>query len=202
MAKAAWLSLTPASGSGKQNITNSAPAYKGRLARTSTQEVEAEGVTESVTYEVEQEGAGELVSFNDGISASAGKEASKLTVKGRSNSTALTFSWVGESSGVSIPTTYTAGGKSTNNGAAIAGDPGATGDYEFAVVLDIPLNDTVAAVTRKLKVTAADGAYAQINIVQTAGTPRLSVTPTKVTISAAGGSATVVIDSNTQWTIS
>lgn len=202
MSKESWLSLSPTSGSGRQSITNTAPAYKGRLARTSMQEVEAEGVAETVSYEVTQEGAGEFVSFNDGTSTSAGKDAANLTIKGRSNATALTFSWVGESYDVDIPATYTAGGKSTNNGSAITGDPGATGDYEFAVVLAIPLNDTVEAVSRKLKVTAADGAYAQITIVQTAGTPRLSVSPTSVTIPAAGGSANVVVDSNTQWTIS
>ena len=53
-----------------------------------------------------------------------------------------------------MPAQYTAAGISTNNGIAIAGDPGASSEFVFAIELEVPLNDTIEEVTRTLKVTA------------------------------------------------
>ena len=77
-----------------------------------------------------------------------------ITIQGKSNSSKLTFAWVGESYEVELPAQYTAAGISTNNGIAIAGDPGASSEFVFAIELEVPLNDTIEEVTRTLKVAA------------------------------------------------
>jgi hypothetical protein len=87
----------------------------------------------------------------------ADKTAGKVTITGKTNSKSLTFAFVGDSVDVTLPSTYTASGKSTSNGAAITGDPGASAEFAFSITLDIPLNDTIEEITRTLKVTPAGG---------------------------------------------
>ena len=77
-----------------------------------------------------------------------------ITIQGKSNSSKLTFAWIGESYEVELPAQYTAAGLSTNNGTAIAGDPGASAEFAFTVELEVPLNNTIEEVIRILKVTA------------------------------------------------
>ena len=82
------------------------------------------------------------------------KGGGTITIQGKSNSSKLTFDWVGESYEVELPAQYTAAGLPTNNGTAIDGDPGASAEYTFVIELVVPLNDTIEEVTRTLKVTA------------------------------------------------
>jgi hypothetical protein len=109
---------------------------------------------------------------------------------------------VGESSNVSLPSKYEAAGEDTANGSAIAGDPGATAEYEYNVVLSVPENTTIGSITRVLKVTANGGQYAQISLVQSAGDAYLSVAPTEITIPQDGSAVSVTVTSNTSWTVS
>ena len=202
MAKPNWLSISPNSGSGNGTISNSASAHTGRLARTGMVTVTGVGVSTPATYKVTQEPKDEFATFDNGSEMSAPKESGKVTIKGKSNSAKLTFTWLGNSYDVELPGTYSAGGLSTSNGANIEGDPGASSEYTFSLELDFSKNDTVCDITRTLVVTANGGQAAQISIIQAAGDARLSVSPTEITIPQDGTAVSVAVTSNTTWTVS
>ena len=203
MSKPLWLNISPTSGSGNDTISNSALKHTGRVARTGVVTVTATGVSTPKTYNVIQTPSDEFVSFNDGESMSVSKEGGIVTIQGKSNSSKLTFAWVGESYEVELPAQYTAAGLSTNNGIAIAGDPGASAEFVFAIELEIPLNDTIEEITRTLKVTAnSTNITKQIAIVQAAGDPRISLNTNSITIDTNGTAVSVNVSSNTTWTVS
>jgi hypothetical protein len=202
MAKPGWLIINPTQGSGNGTITNSANAHTGRVARTGIVTVTGIEVPTPVTYKVIQEPKLEFVSYENGTEMSASKEAGKVTVVGKSNSAKLTFSWLGDSHSVSLPNSYSAGGIITNNGSNIEGDPGASAEYSFTLELDFPKNDTIDDIIRTLIVTANGGQSSQIAIVQAEGDARLSISPTEITIPQDGSTVSVVVTSNTTWTVS
>ena len=203
MSKPLWLNVSPTSGSGNGTISNSASKHTGRVARTGIVTVTATGVSTPETYNVTQTPSAEFVSFNDGDSMSVSKGGGTITIQGKSNSSKLTFAWVGESYEVELPAQYTAAGLSTNNGTAIAGDPGASSEFVFAIELEVPLNDTIEEVTRTLKVTAnSTNVTKQIAIVQAAGDPRISLSTNSITIDTNGTAVSVNVSSNTTWTVS
>ena len=202
MAKPGWLIINPNQGSGNGVISNSASAHTGRIARTGVVTVTGVGVSTPATYKVTQEPKAEFVSYDNGAEMSAPKEAGKVTITGKSNSSKLTFSWLGESYSVDLPSTYSAGGLTTDNGVAIEGDIGANAEYTFSIELDFIKNDTIEEVVRTLVITANGGQAAQIRIVQAAGDARLSVIPTEITIPQDGSAVSVTVTSNTTWTVS
>ena len=203
MSKPLWLNVSPTNGSGNGTISNSASKHTGRVARTGVVTVTATGVSTPETYNVTQTPSAEFVSFNDGDSMSVSKGGGTITIQGKSNSSKLTFAWVGESYEVELPAQYTAAGISTNNGTAIAGDPGASAEFVFAVELEVPLNDTIEEVTRTLKVTAnSTNITKQIAIVQAAGDPRISLSTNSITLDTNGTAVSVNVSSNTTWTVS
>lgn len=202
MAKPNWLMVSPESGSGNGVISNSALAHTGRLARTGIVTVTGVGVTTSSTYKVTQEPKAEFAAFDNGVEMAAPKEGGTVTVAGKTNSSKLTFGFVGSSGGVEIPANYKAMGVSTANGAAIEGDPGAASEFAFTLDLVLPVNSTVDEVDRVLKVTANGGQSAQIAIKQAAGDAVLTVEPTEITIPQDGSAVSVNVSSNTDWVVS
>lgn len=202
MAKPSWLTTTPNSGSGNGSISNTASVHTGRLVRTGTVTVTAVGVAEPKTYAVTQKAKAEFVSFDDGVEMSAPKQGGALTVLGKSNSAALTYAWVGDVSDVELPAQYKANGAATNNGEAIAGDPGATAEYVSSIELTLPANETIEEINRVIKVTAQGGQEAQITIKQAAGDAVISINPTEITLEADGSAVSVTVTSNTTWTVS
>ena len=202
MAKPSWLTVNPMSGSGNDILRNTAIEYKGRKNRTGTVTVTGSGVAQPKTYKVTQEAEPEYISIDNGSSMAADKEGGKVTVKGRSNSASLSFSWVGEDKEATIASQYTAGGKPTNNTEAIEGDPGATGDFVWSVDLTLPANTTIDQIDRTLKVSNGSTVQQQIVIEQTAGDATLSLSESEITIPADGSAVTVNVISNTQWTVS
>lgn len=202
MAKAAWLSINPSTGSGNGTIANSAAAHTGRVLRTTTVTVTGSGVSTPSTYVVNQSPKAEFVSFDNGESMSASKTGGALTIEGKTNSSKLTFSWLGENHNVELPDSYMANGVDTDNGAVITGDPGATAEFAFSIALTLPENLTIDEVVRTLVVTANGGQAAQIAINQAAGDATLSVSPTEITIPQDGSAVSVNVTSNTSWTVS
>lgn len=201
MAKPSWLSVTPISGSGNGTISNSTSAHTGRVKREGVVTVQGSGVATAATYKVIQTPKAEYVSFDNGSEMAVEKSGGNVTITGKSNSSKLTFSWVGTSD-ITLPIKYEAAGEQTANGTAITGDPGATAEYEYNVTLNVPANTTVDSITRVLKVTANGGQYAQISLVQSAGDAYLSVDPTEITIPQDGSAVSVTVTSNTSWTVS
>ena len=204
MAKPTWLSIDPSTGSGNGTIVNTGTVHTGRVARTGVVTVTAVGVATPLTYNVTQKPKAEFVSFTNGPEMAFNKEAGKLSVTGKSNSSKLTFAFVGEAFEVEVPATYTAAGKDATNGEDIPSDPGATAEYEFAVELSIPVNDTVDEVSRTLKVTANGAQAAQIVIKQSAGDARIELeglVDGGITLEADGTAVSVDVVSNTSWTV-
>lgn len=205
MAKPTWLSVNPSTGSGNGTIVNTGTVHTGRVAREGTVTVTAVGVAAPVTYKVTQKPKAEFVSFTNGPEMAFNKEAGTLSVTGKSNSSKLTFAFVGDAFEVELPAQYTAAGKQTNNGTAIADDPGATAEYNFSIDLEIPINDTVDEITRVIKVTANGAQAAQITIKQSAGDARIELdglTDGGIVLEADGTAVSVNVISNTSWTVS
>ena len=201
MAKASWLTVDPMSGSGNDTLNNTAPEHTGREARETTVTGTAIGVSSPDTYVVEQEGKAEFIQFDNGAEMSAPKDGGQISVTGKSNSAKLSFSQVGGSD-LEIAENYTAGGKSTANGEAIAGDPGADAQYNFSVNITLPENSTTEERTFTLQVNNGGSVSQQIVIKQAAGEAYFRFLKDKITIPQAGGSASVGVESNTTWTIS
>lgn len=202
MAKPAFLTVNPSTGSGNGTISNSASPHTGRVARTGEVTVTGVGVSTPAKYKVTQTPKAEFVSFDNGAEMSATKAAGKITITGKSNSAKLTFTLGDDASDLTLPVKYTAAGAQTDNGTEIAGDPGASAEYIFSLELDIPLNDTVEEITRTVVVTANGGQAAQIAVVQAAGDARLEVSPLEITIPQDGSAVSVNVIANCAWSVS
>lgn len=206
MAKAAWLTVNPMSGSGNQTLQNTGTEHTGREQRTTTVTGIASGVSPNRTYTVIQQPKAEFVSF-DQSEVSVSKEGGTLTITGKSNSASLTFSIVDPNEddndlSLDLPANYTAGGSSTANGAAITGDPGATAEYEFSIQFTgIPANATINELTAAVKVEAAGGQNSQVLVKQTAGDPTFEFGQDSITLTSAGTAVSNTVVSNTSWTI-
>ena len=205
MAYASWVNPNKTSGNGNDTVSWSASAHTGREARQTTASFAASGV-ESKTLTIIQSGKTEFVSF-DSATAAVDKAGGTLTITGTSNSSKLTFALTGTNGiGLVLPSSYTANSVSTNNGTAITGDPGASQQYAFSITFsNIGENTTISSKTSQLTVTPNSGSSAAVtcNITQAAGDAYLTISPTSITIPAAGTPAqSVSVSSNTNWSIS
>lgn len=211
MAKAAWLTVNPASGNGNATVQNTGTAHTGREQRETTVTGVAVGVSPNKTYKVIQKGKTEFASFNDGAETTVSKSGGTLTISGKTNSSKLNFELVDLKTRavveggleLTLPSKYTAGGQETTNNVAITGDPGATQEFEFSITFTgIEPNTSVDELTAALKVTTAGGQSAQIQIKQSAGGPEFAFGQDTITLEASGAAVSQTIVSNTSWELS
>lgn len=211
MAKAAWLTVNPASGNGNATVQNIGTVHTGREQRETTVTGVAVGVSPNKTYKVIQKGKPEFVSFTNGAETTVGKAGGTLTITGKTNSSKLNFELVDiETRAVvegglklTLPSKYTAGGIETTNNVAITGDPGAQQEFEFSITFTgIAANTTIDELTAAMKVTTAGGQSAQIQIKQSAGDPVFSFGQETITLEASGAAVSQTIVSNTSWELS
>lgn len=211
MAKAAWLTVNPASGNGNATVQNTGTAHTGREQRETTVTGVAVGVSPNKTYKVIQKGKTEFASFNDGAETTVSKSGGTLTISGKTNSSKLNFELVDLKTRavveggleLTLPSKYTAGGQETTNNVAITGDPGATQEFEFSITFTgIAPNTSVDELTAALKVTTAGGQSAQIQIKQSAGDPEFEFGQDTITLEASGAAVSQTIVSNTSWELS
>lgn len=211
MAKAAWLTVNPASGNGNATVQNTGTVHTGREQRETTVTGVAVGVSPNKTYKVIQKGKPEFVSFTNGAETTVGKAGGTLTITGKTNSSKLNFELVNlETRAVvagglklTLPSKYTAGGVETTNNVAITGDPGAQQEFEFSITFTgIAANSTIDELTAAMKVTTAGGQSAQIQIKQSAGDPVFSFGQETITLEASGAAVSQTIVSNTSWELS
>lgn len=211
MAKAAWLTVNPASGNGDATVQNTGTVHTGREQRETTVIGVAVGVSPNKTYKVIQKGKPEFVSFTNGAETTVGKAGGTLTITGKTNSSKLNFELVNlETRAVvagglklTLPSKYTAGGVETTNNVAITGDPGAQQEFEFSITFTgIAANTTIDELTAAMKVTTAGGQSAQIQIKQSAGDPVFSFGQETITLEASGAAVSQTIVSNTSWELS
>lgn len=200
MAYASWVTPDKNSGNGNDTVAWTGSAHTGRNARTTTATFSASGV-ESKTLTIIQAGATEFVTIDP--TAAVAKAGGSVTITGTSNSSKLTFSLTGVNGiGLTLPASYTANSVTTNNGAAITGDPGATQQYSFSITFTgIDENTTISALTSQLTVTANGSQTATCDITQAAGDAYLTISPSTINLTAAGTAVSVTVTSNTSWTI-
>lgn len=198
--------VSPSSGSGNTELKVKAQrANQGnRTIQTATYTVQPQGGT-SKTLIANLEAANEFVKFTNGTTQAVDKGGGIITIAGTSNSTKLTFT-KGSGDIVTADITsisYHAAGKSTVNGAAIAGDPGATASYNFILTLNAAANTTVKARSQQITVKAnSTSVTATITLNQTEGDPTLSINPETVTVPQDGSEVSVQVTTNTTFTVS
>lgn len=201
MSYASWVTPNKVSGSGDDSVSWTGSPHTGRTARTTTATFDASGVT-PVTLTINQAGKTEFVDIDD--TASVSKDGGTLTITGTSNSSKLTFALTGSNDiGLVLPASYIANSVTTNNGAAITGDPGAIQQYTFSITFTgIGANTSLSALVSQLSVTDNAGHTDTCTITQAANAPYLSVSPTTINLDAIGTAVSVSVSSNTSWTIS
>lgn len=199
MAKANWVKTNPSSGSGDATVNvSSTSEHTGRTARTTILTWKAANVAD-VQRTVNQAGKPEYVDIDD--AASADKAGKVVTISGISNSKKLTFSLGTGDLAITLPTTYTANSITTNNGAAISGDPGASAQYPFSIVITVPANNDTAAKTRQIIVTDEGGHQDVCLLTSAAGDAYVRVAEGTIELDYKGTPVTVAVESNTSWTI-
>ena len=206
MAYAQWLVPSKTSGSGNDTVNVTAGADNtGRNSRQTTMTFKAANCPD-VERTVVQAGKPEFVTIESAKSVDKAGVAT-LTISGVTNSSKLTFALAsGGSLPLTLPSSYNANSVSTDNGAAISGDPGATQEFPFSIAFtSIGANPTIAARSVQLIVTDNAGNTATCTITQAAGDATLSVSPASVQLdwnaATAETSASFTVTSNTNWTI-
>ena len=201
--KIGFVTFNPGSGDGDQAVTVSGEKYKGRVQRTLKVNFGAESGGVNKVATINQAAVAEFVKIDP--TASVGKEGGTVTINGTSNSTKLTFSLTPDKTHpltLDLPASYQAAGKVTNNGAVIADDPGATGDFAFSIVFsNIAANTNVNDLVNTLKVTTAGGKTANTVITQTAGDPFLEIDKNVINLDANGTPQTINVNANIKWII-
>lgn len=200
--KFGFVTVDPASGSGDQAVNFSGEKHTGRLQRTINLMVTTNGGAKKALV-VNQAAAAEVVR-SDSPNASVQKTGGNVTITGKSNSTKLTFAVTpAEENGLTLqlPANYTAAGKTTDNGAVIAGDPGAAGEFVWSITIsDVPANVTIEELTATLKVTAAGGQTANVTVTQAAGDSTIELDKETINLDVNGTQQTVNVTSNDSWT--
>ena len=200
MAKANWVKVTPSQGSGNATVNVSSTAeHTGRKARTTTLTWKAANVAD-VVRNVSQAGKPEYVDIAD--AAAADKAGKVVTIIGVSNSAKLTFSFgTGDLTDISLPSTYIANSVSTQNGAAISGDPGAVAEYSFSIAITVPANDDIVAKTRQIIVTDEAGNRDVCTLTSAAGDAYVTAQEGTIELDYLGTAIPWTVESNTTWTI-
>ena len=199
MAKASWAVVNPSQGSGNATINvSSSAAHTGRSVRTTSLTITAANV-EAKTVAVTQQGKPAFVDAQE--NATAANSGQNVTISGKANSQKLTFSLGTGDLQITLPSTYTAGGVTTNNGSDISGDPGAAAEYDFSIVINVSANNGLTDLTRQIIVTDESGKTDTCLLTQAAGDATLSVSKTSLELSWTGEAVTFDITSNTSWTI-
>lgn len=199
MAKADWLKVQPSSGSGNATVNVSSNGeHSGRVARTTILTWKAANVAD-VARTVNQAGKPEYVDIAD--SASADKAGKNVTISGVSNSKKLTFSLGTGDLQISLPSNYTANSLSTQNGANITGDPGALAEYNFSIIIAVPANESVTAKTRQIIVTDEGGNQDVCLLTSAAGDAYITIAEGDIELDYKGTAVSVVVESNTTWTV-
>ena len=200
--KFGFVTVDPVSGSGDQAVSISGDKYTGRLERTANLIVVTNGGVQKALV-VNQAAAAESVT-SDSPTATVAKTGGNVTITGKSNSTKLTFAATPvEENGLTLqlPENYTAAGKQTANGAIIADDPGATGEFVWSITIsNVPANVSIEELVAMLSVTAAGGQKAQVTITQAAGDSTLEIDKGTINLDVNGSAQTVNVTSNDEWT--
>lgn len=201
-----YLSWVPKTGTGNARIKiNSANPYTGRTDRITTIFGKIVGKTNTVRVIVTEKAADEFIT-PDGLTINVAKGGETIHVTGKSNSKLLTFTWK-TNFGITNVTSFKVNSSTTaTSGTAIAGDPGATGEYTYDATIVVPKNETIKVRSATLEIKGEGSTVLKtITITQALGDSYLylrsqgSITA-NVIIPKGGGEQTLSILSNDEWT--
>lgn len=201
-----YLSWVPKTGTGNAQIKiNSAKPYTGRTDRSTAISGKIVGKTNTVRVIVTEKAADEFIT-PDGLTINVTRGGGTIHVTGKSNSKLLTFTWK-TNFGIANVTSFKVNSSTTaTSGTAIAGDPGATGEYTYDVTVVVPRNETITARSATLEIKGEGSTVVKtITITQALGDSYLyldskGTTTATVTIPKGGGEQTLKILSNDEWT--
>lgn len=201
-----YLSWVPKTGTGNAQIKiSSANPYTGRTDRSTAISGKIVGKTNTVRVIVTEKAADEFI-IPDGLTINVAKDGETIHVTGRSNSKILTFTWKTNFGIANVTSFKVNSSKTATSGTAIAGDPGATGEYTYDVTVVVPKNETITARSATLEIKGEDSTVVKtITITQAFGDSYLylnsqGTTTATVTIPKGGGEQTLNILSNDTWT--
>lgn len=201
-----YLSWVPKTGTGNAQIKiNSTTPYKGRTNRTTEIPGKIVGKSNSVTVTVVETAAAEYIT-PDGLSISVAKGGETIHVTGKSNSKLLTFTWKTNFGIENVISFKVNSSTIATSGAAIIGDPGATGEYTYDVTVVVPKNETIKARSATLEIKGEGASVVKIiTITQALGDSYLylnsqGTTTATVTIPKGGGEQILKVLSNDEWT--
>lgn len=199
MAIASWLNVSPLSGSGNGSVSvGTQEALTGRVSRNTNITFRAGGTSDR-PVSVTQSGKPEFVTIQ--ATATAVKAGGNVTISGKSNSKKLTFSLGTGDLVIELPSNFTAASASTANGANITGDPGASMEFDFSIIVAVGENETVDSFSKQIIVTDEGGHTATCNLTQAAGDAYLTVIPTSIELTWEGTAQNVTVESNTSWEV-
>ena len=191
-------------------------AYKGRVQRTGHTTITTDEETpKTATINFIQLPKTEYVTF-DSASYQATASGGQVTLTGKTNSPRLGFSKSADAGNMAtLPDYFSINGGAANqdvSGQVFAGDPGASGEIAFTIVVTIAANTTMSSRSCTIQATGSTGVTGTANIIQAAASSYLYVdqmgTTTKtITFDSEGlcdGEDSVDVDvlSNDDWQVS
>lgn len=201
-----YLSWVPKTGTGNEQIKiNSTNPYTGRIDRSTAISGKIVGKTNTVRVIVTEKAAGEFIT-PDGATINVAKSGETIHVTGKSNSKLLTFTWKTNFDIANVTSFKVNSSTTATSGTAIAGDPGANGEYTYNVTIVVPKNETITVRSAILEIKGEGSTVVKtITITQALGDSYLylnsqGTTTATVTIPKGGGEQTLKILSNDEWT--
>lgn len=201
-----YLLWIPKTGTGNAEIKiNSVSPYTGRADRSTQVSGKIVGKSNEVTVTVLEKAADEFITPNRSTITVA-KDGETIHVTGKSNSKLLTFTWKTNFDIANVTSFKVNGSTTATSGIAIAGDPGATGEYNYDVIVVVPKNETIKARSATLEIKGEGASVVKtITITQALGDSYLylnlqGTTTATVTIPKGGGEQTLNVLSNDEWT--
>lgn len=181
------------------------PEYTGREGRSDNEGVKAQtaGGTQASAL-VSQAGVPEFI---QGITNSplalpntASPETPVVNIQFRSNSTKISASVTSGDSWLSI-VGFVVNGEAATLGSAIPNDPGALDAYIGGLKLSYSANSTSATRTATIRISTNGGSYVDYTINQYGADSTITLTPNPLEFTAAGGTQTITVTSNDNWTL-
>lgn len=223
MAKAAWITPNPSSGTGTKTVSVSAQNFTGRVERTTTLTITStKDTSKKATVTAKQTATAEFLTLKTSAGNSIPATAAAIIYSFESNSKYICFK---KDSGYTASNIVVINAHQGETGEILTGvdkgsftlytipnDWGASGKYEFEIGISVEANETISPITRKFTLGGVSGSSeptsfptalsTQTTSVQAAKVVTLTVSPTSITIPAAGTAQTITVTSNDAWSIS
>lgn len=201
-----YLSWVPKTGTGNAQIKiNSVNPYTGRTDRSTVISGKIVGKTNTVSVIVTEKAADEFIT-SDRLTIKVTTDGETIHVTGKSNSKLLTFTWKTNFGLANVTSFKINGSTRATSGTAITGDPGATGQYTYDAIVVVPKNETIEVRSATLEIKGEGASVVKtITITQALGESYLylnsqGITTVTITIPKGGGTQTLSILSNDEWT--